>query len=189
MLISLGSNIEPEVNLPLAVQGLGARFSLVGVSRIYEAEPVGAPAAPKFLNAAVAIETDVAPAELKFGHLRPLEAELGRVRTSDPNAPRTIDLDIALAGELIVADAASGLEIPDPEILRRAHVALPLADLAPDAVHPVTGETLFEIARRFRAEAGIRVYDGLSLPPRDTSREPAPTRASAREIDPAKERS
>lgn len=163
VLLSLGSNVEPVTHLPLAVEGLGARFSLVAVSRVYRAEPVGAPDAPTFLNAAVAIETDLPPAELKFGHLRPLEAELGRVRTSDPNAPRTIDLDIALAGELIVADAASGIEIPDPEILTRAHVALPLADLAPDAVHPVTGTTLGEIARPLRAEAGIQVYEGLSL--------------------------
>lgn len=153
------------MNLPRAIQGLGDRFPLLGVSRIYQAEPVGAPDAPTFLNAAVAIETDLAPAELKFGHLRPLEAELGRVRTSDPNAPRTIDLDIALAGELVLTDPASGIEIPDPEILTRAHVALPLADLAPDAVHPVTGETLSEIAARFGAEPGIRVYEGLSLPP------------------------
>ncbi len=172
MLISLGSNIEPEVNLPLAIQGMGIRFPLVGVSRIYRAEPVGAPDAPTFLNAAVAIETALSPTELKFGHLRPLEAELGRVRTSDPNAPRTIDLDIALAGELIVTDAASGIEIPDPEILTRAHVALPLADLAPDAVHPVTGQALSEIARPFRAEAGIRVYEGLSLPASGASPEP-----------------
>jgi 7,8-dihydro-6-hydroxymethylpterin-pyrophosphokinase len=90
---------------------------------------------------------------------------LGRIRTSDPNAPRTIDLDIALAGELVLADRKSGIDIPDPEILTRAHVALPLADLAPDAVHPVTGETLSEIAEGFRAEAGIRVYEGPSLPP------------------------
>lgn len=165
MLISLGSNIEPTVNLPLAIRTLADRFRVVRVSRIYQADPVGAPAAPVFLNAAVAIETDLAPAELKFGHLRPVEAELGRVRTSDPNAPRTIDLDIALVGELVLADPRAGIEIPDPEILTRAHVALPLADLAPDAVHPVTGETLSEIADRFRAEAGIRVYEGPSLPP------------------------
>lgn len=173
MLISLGSNIEPEANLPLAVERLGKRFAILGVSRIYEADPVGAPHAPRFLNAAIEIETELAPAELKFGHLRPLEAELGRVRTSDPNAPRTIDMDIALAGELIVADAATGIEIPDPEILTRAHVALPLADVAPDRVHPVTGRTLSDIARRFRAEPGIRVYEGLSLPS-GVARESAP---------------
>lgn len=172
VLISLGSNVEPESNLPLAIRRLGERFPLVGVSKIYEADPVGAPHAPRFLNAAAEIETDLAPAELKFGHLRVLEAELGRVRTSDRNAPRTIDLDIALAGDLVVADAATGIQIPDPEILTRAHVALPLADVAPSAVHPVTGQTLSDIALRFRVDAKIRVYEGLSLPADDVGREP-----------------
>lgn len=172
MLISLGSNIEPRVNLPLAVRRLSERFALLRVSRIYEAEPVGASGAPTFLNAAVEIETDLDPAELKFDHLRPLETELGRVRTGDPNAPRTIDLDIALAGDVILVDEAAGIEIPDPEILTRAHVALPLADLAPDTVHPVTGQTLSDIAARFGAEPGIRVYDGLSLPTGGASHEP-----------------
>ena len=94
------------------------------------------------------------------GVLRPLEAELGRVRGPDRNAPRPIDLDIAFAGDLVVRDPALGLEIPDPEIIARAHLALPLADLAPEAVHPLDGRTLGAIAAGFADAPGVRVIGG-----------------------------
>ncbi len=130
---------------------------------MYRSEPVGSANAPTFLNAAVSFHTELPPASLKFDHLRPIEMRLGRVRGPDPNAPRTIDLDIALMGDLVLHSPREGIEIPDPDILTCAHVALPLADLAPHAVHPVSHETLTEIAARFPDRRIVRVYHELSL--------------------------
>lgn len=161
--LSLGSNVEPQRNLPRAVALLALRFRLRAVSRVWETEPVGAPGTPPFLNAAVLIATGLAPGALKHEVLRPLEARLGRVRAGDPYAPRTLDVDIALYDELILEAPPLELTIPDPEILTRAHVALPLADLSPRTRHPVTGEPLARIAERFAGAPGVRICSAVSL--------------------------
>jgi len=100
------------------------------------------------LNAAVLLVVDRSPVALR-AELRRIEAELGRVRTSDKYAPRTIDLDLALLGDQI--HQGPGFRIPDPGISRLAHLAIPLAELAPGYRHPELGETLAEIADRLRA--------------------------------------
>lgn len=151
--VLLGSNIDKERNLPAAVRLLCERCRVVAVSAVYETQPVGRTNQPTFFNAAVLIETPLSPAELKWQVLRPIEAQLGRVRTEDPNAPRTIDLDIVLFDD--AAFELDGSPIPDPALLKHPHVALPLAEIAPDYVHPITGETLAEIASRFTGAAGI----------------------------------
>lgn len=162
--LALGSNVEPEENLPRAVERLARRLRVKAVSRVYETAPVGGAAgAPAFWNAAVLVETGLAPRALKHDVLRPLEASLGRVRGGDRNAPRPIDLDIALFDQLILDDPVHHLTIPDPEVLTRAHVALPLADLSPETRHPVTGETLGEIAARFTDAPGIEVREEIRL--------------------------
>ncbi len=81
-----------------AVKWLARRLHVVGVSRVFETRPVGAPDAPMFLNAAVEVDCPLSPRELKFELLRPLERSLGRVRTADRNAPRTVDVDISIFG-------------------------------------------------------------------------------------------
>ncbi|MEM7050608.1 MAG: 2-amino-4-hydroxy-6-hydroxymethyldihydropteridine diphosphokinase [Acidobacteriota bacterium] len=150
--VALGSNVEPEIHLPAAVEGLRQQFGELRLSPLYRSAAVGS-SGPPFHNAAVVFATALEPRHLKYRVLRPLEESLGRVRQADRNAPRTIDLDIALHGDLVVSEA--GLRIPDPEILTRAHVALPLADLAPQLVHPVDGRPLAEIAAPFRHQAGV----------------------------------
>lgn len=160
VLIALGSNIDPAANLPRAARRLAERFPGLAASRLYATEPVGAPGAPPFLNAAVAVVTALPLVELRDRVLRPLEAALGRVRGGDRNAPRPIDLDVAFAGGLVVRDAASGLVVPDPEIVARAHLALPLADLAPEAIHPLDGRSLRAIAAAFAGAPGVRVIGG-----------------------------
>lgn len=130
---------------------------------MYESEPVGAPGTPRFLNAAARIETGIAPGVLKLEHLRPLEASLGRRRGDDPNTPRTIDIDICLVGDAVLADPEAGLEIPDPQIRTHAHVARPLADLDPERRHPVTGESLRAIAARLARSADLRRRDDIAL--------------------------
>lgn len=168
VLIALGSNVEPERHLPLAVRRLAECFPGLAASRLYATAPVGgAGRAPAFHNAAVAVDTELSLAELKHRELRPLEAELGRVRGPDRNAPRTIDLDIVFCGDLVLSDPVAGLSVPDPEILLRAHLALPLADLAPGAEHPLDGRTLGQIAAAFAAEPGVEAIGGPEclLPP------------------------
>lgn len=164
MLLSLGSNIEPGQNLLDAVRFIAEKLTLSAVSRVYKTVPVGGSSGPSFLNAAVEIRDDLGPGALKFGVLRPIEKRLGRVRSQDPNAPRTIDLDISFYGQEVIHDPEAGLEIPDPEVLERAHVAIPLADVAPGFSHPVVDRTLFEIAAPFRGR-GVRLVEGLALWP------------------------
>jgi len=160
--LSLGSNIQPERHLPAAVAQL-ARFGRVrAVSTVWETPPLGLTDQPNFLNACVLLETDLSARALRQEAIAAIEAELGRVRTADKNAPRTIDIDIMLFNHDIVQ--VGRRRIPDPEVLERPFVAIPLAEIAPDYVHPDTGETLQNIARRFDPEAGgMRQRDDVTL--------------------------
>lgn len=162
VLLTLGSNIDPEHHLPAALDELEARLGIEAVSSFYEAEPVGSPGSPRFLNAAVRLRTAQPPLALKFDVLRPLERHLGRVRTDDPNAPRTIDIDIAVVEDLVLD--RRDLRLPDPDIARRAHLAFPLADVAPDFRHPTEGRTLAEIAAGFGAKSGVARRDDVRWP-------------------------
>jgi len=166
--ITLGSNLSPEHNLPWAVGLLDDQVGVKAVSRVYRSLPLG-PAGeqldqPEYLNAAVLVEVpgDVPPDLFRFRVLRAIENSMGRIRTADRYAPRPIDLDLALYGDTVLEDEETGLYLPDPEILTRAHIALPLADLAPGYRHPVTGQTLREIAAQFEGVPGIELA-ALSL--------------------------
>jgi 2-amino-4-hydroxy-6-hydroxymethyldihydropteridine diphosphokinase len=150
--LSLGSNLNKELNLPAAVRLLADHGRLLAVSAVYETAPIGNPDDPAFFNAAVALETHLSPDELKEQVLSSIERQLGRQRSADPNAPRTIDIDISLYDDAVLD--LGKRHIPDPEIVRFAHIAVPLADLAPGYRHPETGETLAEIAGRVATEAG-----------------------------------
>ena len=165
--IALGSNIDSERNLREAVRRLSLRCRLVAVSPVYETTPVGNTEQPSFLNAAALIETDLTATELKTGVLRVIEQEMGRVRTADKNAPRTIDLDIALfAGQ----DQISGSQVLyDPDIFRYAHIAAPLAGIAPQLRHPTTGQTLVEIAQSLPA-GGLVLRPDIALWPETVDR-------------------
>ncbi len=151
--------------MPRAISLLNRECPVEAVSAVYATEPVGSPEAPMFLNAAARIRTTSSPQDLKFGVLRPLEVKLGRRRSADRYAPRTIDLDIAFFGSVVIDDPARGLVIPDPDIGTCAHLALPLADLEPLFRHPVSGETLSQLAASFAATDSIRLFDGLRLQP------------------------
>jgi dihydroneopterin aldolase/2-amino-4-hydroxy-6-hydroxymethyldihydropteridine diphosphokinase len=160
--ISLGANIAPERNLPAAVRRLAARCRLLAVSPVYETAPVGKTDQPNFMNAAALIETELTAAALKSQVLQAIEQELERVRTADKNAPRTIDLDIALFNDEVLHIGPR--HIPDPDILRFVHVAQPLADLAPQQRHPETGQTLREIAGHL-PQSGLMRRSDLELWP------------------------
>ena len=113
------------------------------VSRLYQSHSVGGPEhAPDFFNAAVVACTDLTPAQLR-AELRHIETRLGRERGDDPDAPRTIDLDIVYFGN-VVADYGDW-SLPAPDATSSAHVAVPIADVAPEWVHPVTGSTAYDV--------------------------------------------
>lgn len=141
-IILLGSNIRPEVNIPRAVRLLERLFDVRSVSSAWETSAVGSDG-PNFINAAITLETQAAAADLKLGCLRPIEQRFGRVRTSDKNSPRPIDLDVVVYGDQIL----------EPAIWLQAHLALPLFELLPELMHPETKQPLAEIAGRFRAFA------------------------------------
>jgi 2-amino-4-hydroxy-6-hydroxymethyldihydropteridine diphosphokinase len=153
--ITVGSNIAPEQNLRACLELLSATYQVVSISPVYETAPVGSTEQAPFLNAAVNIQTDQDPASVKTTLLR-IETTLGRVRDpGNKNAPRTIDLDIALWDDAILTYGSKPWRAPDPDILRFIHLARPLADLAPTYPHPETGETLESIAGRLD-QGGMR---------------------------------
>jgi 2-amino-4-hydroxy-6-hydroxymethyldihydropteridine diphosphokinase len=103
----------------------------------------------------VLLETDLSAPALREEAIVAIEAALGRVRTENKNAPRTIDVDIMLFNHDIIQ--LKWRHIPDPEVLERPFVAIPLAEIAPDYIHPETGQTLQDIACRFDpTSAGMR---------------------------------
>ena len=163
-LLSLGSNIEPEKNLPAAVRELARYGRVRGVSGVWESPAVGAPGQADYLNAALWLETSLSARELKETAIAAVEAGLGRVRSADRFAPRTIDIDIMFFNRDRIQ--LGKRRIPDPEALERPFVAIPLAEVAPGYIHPETGESLAEIAARFDPNAaGMRRRADVLLPP------------------------
>ncbi len=162
VLISVGSNVDREKHLPEAVRLLRRnRFiEVMDVSRVFESPSIGGgPDAPDFFNAAVLACTALDPKELR-DELRHIEEVLGRVRGEDVNAPRTIDLDIAYYQDHV--EEREGWRIPDPGALKSAHVAVPIADVAAEFVHPETNQTSHEIAAALDTTK-VRLVPGLRL--------------------------
>lgn len=148
--ISLGSNICPAENILTAVELLRRYTTVLGVSPVYRSAPQGFLEQEPFLNVAVKVHTLRTPARFKADVNDRIESELKRVRDpQNKNAPRTIDLDISLWNDEAFEYGCKPWKIPDVDIMRFAHVAIPLADLAPDLVHPTANKRLREIAAEF----------------------------------------
>jgi 2-amino-4-hydroxy-6-hydroxymethyldihydropteridine diphosphokinase len=143
--ISLGSNIDKEKNLPAAIKMIGSKCRLMAISSIYETAPASQKEQAKFWNAAVLIVTELGPEDIRELILSPIETKLNRIRTADKYASRTIDVDLTLFNDEII-DLDINHHIPDPDLLRFIHVAKPVSDLIPDARHPETGQSFKEIA-------------------------------------------
>jgi 2-amino-4-hydroxy-6-hydroxymethyldihydropteridine diphosphokinase len=129
------------------------RIRLASVSSLYETDPVGFIEQPDFLNAVAQIETEMAPKEL-LAATREVEQRAGRERTSKWG-PRIIDIDILLYGDERVKE--DNLEIPHPEMHKRAFVLTPLSEIAPTAKHPGLGLTARQMSAKAGAE-GVRRY-------------------------------
>lgn len=135
-----------------------AGIRLLAQSRLYRTEPVDVPPAYRdrdFLNAVIVIESGLSPRAL-MGCLRGFEADAGRVRTSDRNAPRPLDIDILYADELCVRDG--DLVLPHPRWAERRFVVQPLADVRPDRVLPGAGGTVREILLSLPARPEVLVW-------------------------------
>ena len=145
--IAIGSNIEPAENVRKAIPLLAREARIVAVSTFYRTKPLDRPGQPDFYNGVVEIETDTPPLELKQDVLRRIEQELWRTWDADKRSARTIDLDIVVYGDLVLAEG--NVRIPDPEIAVRPFLAIPLAELAPGMLLPDTGRGVAEIAAAF----------------------------------------
>ena len=151
--MSVGSNIAPEENVIRALKLLAERVRITGISAVYLTAPLGPGSQAPYYNCVIAVETELAPIDLKRSVLREIENTLGRIRTSDKFASRAIDLDLILYGDVVMA--SDELTLPDPEILRRPFLAAPLAELAPGLVIPGSGEPVAVIAARMQ-ESGMK---------------------------------
>jgi 2-amino-4-hydroxy-6-hydroxymethyldihydropteridine diphosphokinase len=153
--IALGANLpspagEPEATLAAAVASLAALGRVLACSRLYSTAPVGMAEQPRFLNAAVALETDLAPRALLEGLLE-MEREFGRDRLAGvENGPRTLDLDILLYGDLVLGE--HGLAIPHPRMTERAFVLAPLRDIAAEVRDPRSQVTVAKLFERVLGE-------------------------------------
>jgi 2-amino-4-hydroxy-6-hydroxymethyldihydropteridine diphosphokinase len=167
----LGSNIDPAVHLAKAVEMLARRAAVEAVSSAWQSPPADGRSQPDYLNAAVLLRTGLSPEALAAGVIAPIENALGRKRTADKFAPRTIDIDLALYDDR--QGIFAGGPLPHPDLLRRAYFALPLAEISPDKVHPATGETLRAIAARLQ-DGSIRRREDIKLGLGYRPFEPAP---------------
>ncbi|MFQ5435092.1 MAG: 2-amino-4-hydroxy-6-hydroxymethyldihydropteridine diphosphokinase [Anaerolineae bacterium] len=154
IVVLLGSNIEKEKHIPEAVRLLRQMCRVTAVSPVYETIPVGLLNQPNFFNTAVRLETNLGATQFKEQVLNKVERQLKRVRYAmEKNAPRTIDVDIVLCNDDIFTYGSH--RVPDPDLLKWAHVAVPVADLVGDMLHPETGEPIAEIARRLVEKATV----------------------------------
>ncbi len=156
--IAVGSNIDPEPNILKALTLLAEHVHVTALSTFYSTPALGRPEQPDFINGVCLAMTGLSAAALKLDVLRPIEAALGRARSADRYAPRAIDLDILLLGDIVVREP--GLQIPDPDVRTRRFLAVPLLELAPDLILPDTEEAISAVVDGMPDETRmIPMYD------------------------------
>lgn len=146
--IGVGSNIDPEENIMKAVTLLVRHVVITGISTFYRTKPLDRPDQPPFYNGVVRIDTGIGPKDLKNHIIKKIEKDLGRRRSADKSAPRTIDLDILVFDSLVVHDR--DLHVPDPDIEKRPFLAIPLCELDQELILPGSDRPIREIAEQFK---------------------------------------
>jgi len=151
--LGLGSNMESrQDNLEQALSFLSHRLRVERVSSVYDTEPIGNIEQPRFLNLVCqVVNTNLAPMAL-LTLAKGIESKLGRV-SSKPNAPRPIDIDILFYGDRVIKTPR--LVIPHPRLAERVFVLIPLAEIAPDLVHPVIKKTIKELLEAVTEKQGV----------------------------------
>jgi 2-amino-4-hydroxy-6-hydroxymethyldihydropteridine diphosphokinase len=153
--LSLGSNLgDREANLRNAIERLRGVGNPIAISSFYETEPIDVVSQPWFLNCAVKLDTEKMPRQLITAILS-LEQEMGRQRKQQ-KAPRTIDIDILLFGSSIIE--IPSLTIPHPRMHERRFVLEPLAEIAPDARHPIFKRTIRELREALPAGQTVKKF-------------------------------
>ena len=153
--LGLGSNLgDREQNLARAIDLLAQRVKIEKSSSLYVTEPVDYGDQPLFLNAVCCVRTSLTPDEL-LGLAKRIEAALGR-KPSFRNGPRPIDIDILFYGDSVVD--LPHLTIPHPRLPERAFALVPLAEIAPNLVHPLSGQTVKEMVAQLKDVNGVRKW-------------------------------
>lgn len=153
--LGLGSNLgNRQGNLDQALKLLAQRMRLGKVSSIYDTEPIGKVNQPRFLNMACEAFTRLSPEGL-LALVKGIEQKMGRYSRS--GEPRIIDIDVLLFGDKVVN--TRDLVIPHPQIAERSFVLVPLSEIAPDVVHPVTKKTIKEMNQAIKEVQGVLKLD------------------------------
>ncbi|MFC1860307.1 2-amino-4-hydroxy-6-hydroxymethyldihydropteridine diphosphokinase [Chloroflexota bacterium] len=150
--LGLGSNLgSRQDNLNKASDFLSQRLRVDKISSVYETEPIGNINQPRFLNMVCQAHTKLSPTEL-LTLAKGIERKLGRI-FNQPNGPRPIDIDILFYGEQVIETPE--LVIPHPRLTERAFVLIPLAEIAPELVHPANSKTVKELLKAMRENQGV----------------------------------
>ena len=156
--LGLGSNLgERAHNLAQAIEFLSERMNIEKKSPVYDTEPVGDPNQPRFLNMVIQASTRLPAAALLF-MAKGIESKLGRVPV---DTPRPIDIDILFYGDQVI-DTPPQLVVPHPRLAERAFVLFPLADIAPDLVHPVSKKTIRQLLDEVPGKEGVVSFGELN---------------------------
>lgn len=151
----LNSNVDAENNLRRALTYVAEQAQVIQTSSVYETPAVGEGYTLPFLDVVVKLLTALEPDAFHAQVIKPIEVKLGRCRGEDCQGLVTIDMDILLWNADVFTYGSKPRHVPDPNILTQIHLAVPLAELVPDAVHPVDGRTFAEIAAALRGSSTI----------------------------------
>jgi len=158
--VAAGSNVEPEKNLVLACEKISHIWPDAFFSRAYRNAAVGFDG-PEFINLVFGFSTAL-PLETVIAKLRAIETQCGRPRFAPKWASRTMDLDVLLFGDRV--EKTSEYTLPRPDLLKRPYMLGPMAEIAPDVVHPTAGKTIGVLWEEFDRDGHEMSPVGIALP-------------------------